>query len=60
VVVRRILVNRIYEGQGFRRTTRDRALVLRVPVPEGGVLAPEGPPVDAITILESAEPRRVA
>jgi predicted PurR-regulated permease PerM len=38
VVVRRILVNRIYEGQGFRRAERDRVLVLRVPAPEGGVL----------------------
>jgi len=46
VVVRRILINRIYEGQGFRRTARDRTLVLRVPVPDGGVLLAEGPPVD--------------
>src|SRR5687768_13379215 len=48
VVVRRILVNRIYEGQGFRRTTRDRVMVLRVPVPEGGVLVPEAAGVDMI------------
>ena len=52
VVVRRILVNRIYEGQGFRRTTRDRTLVLRVPAPEASVLAPAGPPIDPISILE--------
>jgi len=48
VVVRRILVNRIYEGQGFRRTTRDRVLVLRVPVPEGGVLVPDASGVDMV------------
>jgi hypothetical protein len=60
VVVRRILVNRIYEGQGFRRTTRDRTLILRVPAPEGGVLAPEGPLIDPISILESGTPRQVA
>ncbi len=46
VVVRRILINRIYEGHGFRRTARDRTMVLRVPVPDGGVLLAEGPPVD--------------
>ncbi len=60
VVVRRILVNRIYEGQGFRRTTRDRTLTLRVPAPEASVLAPAGPPIDAISILERASKRQVA
>lgn len=40
VIVRRILITRIYEGQGFRRTTRERPLVLRVPAPGGGVLVP--------------------
>lgn len=52
VLVRRILITRIYEGQGFRRTTRDRPLVLRLPAPEGGVLAPVGPPPDIIGLLE--------
>ncbi len=43
VIVRRILVHRVYEGQGFRRATRDRPLVLRVPPPDGdGVLVPSG------------------
>ena len=43
VVVRRILVHRVYEGQGFRRATRDRPMVLRVPPPDGdGVLLPAG------------------
>lgn len=60
VVVRRILISRIYEGQGFRRTTRDRPLVLRVPAPEGGVLAPPGPPPDVIAVAEQAGARRAA
>ena len=46
VVVRRILINRIYEGKGFRRAGRSRKLVLRVPVPDGGVLLARGEPVD--------------
>jgi len=46
VVVRRILINRIYEGKGFRKGGRDRKLVLRVPVPDGGVLLAQGGPVD--------------
>ncbi|HKO16747.1 MAG TPA: AI-2E family transporter [Gemmatimonadaceae bacterium] len=52
VIVRRILITRIYEGQGFRRTTRERPLVLRLPAPGGGVLVPAGPPVDVIAIAE--------
>lgn len=60
VVVRRILVNRIYEGQGFRRTTRDRTLMLRVPAPEASVLAPAGPAVDPISVLERASKLHVA
>ena len=46
VIVRRILINRIYEGKGFRKFGRDRKLVLRVPVPDGGVLLSPGGPVD--------------
>ena len=52
VIVRRILITRIYEGQGFRRTTRERPLTLRVPVPGGGVVAAPGPPVDIVTTAE--------
>ena len=52
VIVRRILINRIYEGKGFRKSTRDRIFVLRVPVPDGGVLVPTTPPPDLITIRE--------
>lgn len=40
VIVRRILINRIYEGKGFRKSTRDRSFILRVPAPDGGVLLP--------------------
>jgi predicted PurR-regulated permease PerM len=52
VIVRRILINRIYEGKGFRKSTRDRIFVLRVPVPDGGVLSPTVPAPDLITIRE--------
>jgi hypothetical protein len=52
VIVRRILINRIYEGKGFRKSTRDRIFVLRVPVPDGGVLVPTTPPPDLISIRE--------
>lgn len=52
VIVRRILINRIYEGKGFRKSTRDRIFVLRVPVPDGGVLVPSLPPPDPIAIRE--------
>src|SRR5581483_9398826 len=52
VIVRRILITRIYEGQGFRKTTRERPLLLRVPVPGGGVIAPPGAPVDIVSIAE--------
>ncbi|NUQ20859.1 MAG: AI-2E family transporter, partial [Gemmatimonadaceae bacterium] len=37
VVVRRILMNRIYEGKGFRRVVRDRLLLVRVPAADGNV-----------------------
>jgi predicted PurR-regulated permease PerM len=54
VIVRRILITRIYEGQGFRRTTRERPLLLRVPVPGGGVVAASGPPIDIVSAAERA------
>lgn len=54
VVVRRILMNRIYEGKGFRRVVRDRLLVLRVPVPDGNVMVPTAPPADVISFRERA------
>ncbi|MBA3646204.1 MAG: AI-2E family transporter [Gemmatimonadaceae bacterium] len=52
VVVRRILINRIYEGKGFRKTTRDRTFVLRVPAPDGGVIAGPEPVPDIIKLRE--------
>jgi predicted PurR-regulated permease PerM len=52
VIVRRILITRIYEGQGFRRTARERPLLLRVPAPGGGVLVPVGLPADVIALAE--------
>jgi predicted PurR-regulated permease PerM len=51
VIVRRILLTRIYEGQGFRRTTRDRPLVLRLPASEVGVIVPTAA-VDVVSMLE--------
>ncbi|HEV7387659.1 MAG TPA: AI-2E family transporter [Gemmatimonadaceae bacterium] len=60
VVVRRILINRIYEGKGFRKSTRDRIFVLRVPVPDGGVLVPVTPPPDLIAIREKSSIRKTA
>jgi predicted PurR-regulated permease PerM len=60
VIVRRILVNRIYEGHGFRRTARDRTLVLRVPAPAGGIVVPDGPPPDMIALSEGEMERKRA
>ncbi|MEO8564093.1 MAG: AI-2E family transporter [bacterium] len=51
VIVRRILLTRLYEGQGFRRTTRERPLVLRLPASEGGVILPKTH-LDVVSILE--------
>jgi predicted PurR-regulated permease PerM len=51
VVVRRILLTRLYEGQGFRRTTRERPLVLRLPASEGGIILPRSD-LDVVSILE--------
>lgn len=48
VIVRRILISRIYEGKGFRKSTRDRTFVLRVPAPDGGVLLPSEPAADVL------------
>ena len=51
VIVRRILLTRLYEGQGFRRTTRERPLVLRLPASEGGIIIPRAT-LDVVSILE--------
>ena len=60
VVVRRILINRIYEGKGFRKSTRDRIFVLRVPVPDGGVICPATVPPDPIGIREKSVLKKTA
>jgi predicted PurR-regulated permease PerM len=59
VVVKRILLSRIYEGQGFRRTTRERPKLLRLPAPEGGVIFPTAL-VDVISILERRDDEAAA
>ena len=51
VIVKHILLSRIYEGQGFRRTTRERPLILRLPASEGGVISPLTR-VDLVGVLE--------
>ena len=60
VIVRRILINRIYEGKGFRKSTRDRIFVLRVPVPDGGVIVPSAQPPDLITVREKGSVKKTA
>ena len=55
VIVRRILINRIYEGRGFRKSTRDRNFVLRVPAPDGGVLQPSVPLADVLAFRKRIE-----
>jgi predicted PurR-regulated permease PerM len=51
VIVKRILLSRIYEGQGFRKTTRERPLVLRLPASDRGLIIPASS-VDVIGTLE--------
>jgi predicted PurR-regulated permease PerM len=60
VIVRRILINRIYEGKGFRKSTRDRIFVLRVPVPDGGVIVPSAQPPDLINLREKTPLKKTA
>lgn len=50
VLVRRILVNRVYEQPGMRRVVRDKPLVLHVPAPDGGVIADPTSPVDVLAV----------
>ena len=53
VIVRRILIERIYAGRGFRRARRDRTMVLRVPAPQGGVWVPDPTPgFDMVALSE--------
>lgn len=46
VIIRRIVIHRLYEGQSFRRHAGDRVLVLRVPAPDAAIIA--GLPVDVL------------
>lgn len=59
VIIRRILINRIYEGQGFRRLVRDSALVVKVPAAESEVIVPDDPG-DVLSGAEDNGPRHVA
>jgi predicted PurR-regulated permease PerM len=58
VIVRRILIDRVYEGQGFRRLLRGGALVIRAPVPGSDVLVGTPFGVDVITLSEARERER--
>jgi len=49
VLIRRVVIHRLYEGQSFRRHAGDRVLVLRVPAPDAAVLS--GIPVDVLKDL---------
>jgi predicted PurR-regulated permease PerM len=57
VIVRRVLVNRIYHGAAERPLVVDRVMVLRVPAPEGGVMVPSGPVPDLIAMAERVAQR---
>lgn len=46
VLIRRVVIHRLYEGMSFRRPTGDRALVLRVPAPDAAVMI--SPRVDVL------------
>ncbi len=52
VMVRRVLVNRIYQGAADRPLPVDRPMVLRVPAPQGGVTLPTGKTPDLIALAE--------
>ena len=58
-IVRRVLMNRIYEGHGFRRRVRDRAFVVKAPARELDVIVPDHPP-DVLDRAEESIRTRVA
>ena len=60
VIIRRILINRVYEGQGFRRLIRDSAFVVRVPVVDGEVIISDLSPPDILARAEEEQRRRAA
>lgn len=53
VLVRRLLVNRVYEAKGIQRLSGDRVLVLRVPSTDGGVIVSADPPIDVLRFAEA-------
>ncbi len=60
VIVRRILIGRVYEGQGFRRLLRNSALVVRAPLPGADVLVGTPSGIDVITLAEARDRARSA
>ena len=60
VIIRRILIGRVYEGQGFRRLLRNSALVVRAPLPGADVLVGRPSNVDVITLAEARDRARSA
>lgn len=46
VLIRQVVIHRVYEGQSFRRHAGDRVLVLRVPAPDAAVIT--GYPTDVL------------
>lgn len=56
VMVRRVLINRIYDAQGTQRAGKERVLVLRVPAPDGGVLVAADPPLDVLRLSDTRRP----
>ncbi|MBA2683913.1 MAG: AI-2E family transporter [Gemmatimonadaceae bacterium] len=60
VIVRRILIGRVYEGQGFRRLLRNSALVVRAPLPGADILVGMPSGVDVITLAETRDRARSA
>jgi predicted PurR-regulated permease PerM len=57
VLVRRVLINRVYDAHGAPRVGREKVLVLRVPAPDGGVIVAADPPLD---VLRLTAPLRTA
>lgn len=49
VLIRSVVIHRLYEGQSYRRHAGDRVLVLRVPAPDAAVIA--GYPTDVLRDL---------
>jgi hypothetical protein len=53
VVIRRILINRVYEGRGFRRLVRDSAFVVRAPAMDGDLILPDSNTEDILALVEA-------